>query len=584
MRFGCIVGLVLLPVWCLGQSTPSSSVVADQSQKTATVAGQVVRADTGEPLKKAQVNLQTHTGDKFSVFRLTDEQGHFNIENIPPGSYDLEVSRNGYVDNEYGQKKPGGSGAVLTLPAGQHMTDLIFKMVRAASISGHVYDEDGEPVAYAQVICYRASRQPGKEQQIGYRPVITNDLGEFRVFDLKPGRYYVAVDYHFKLDIVFRSRGAEQEAESGYATTFYPNTMDASKAVAISVSPGDELRSIDFLLRLVHYVTVSGRVVNTVPAPPHAYGGVALSSHASGLAAASQNNLYDSFDVKDGKFAIHNVPPGSYTLSAEWSDLESRERHSAQRPLEVGSTDIEGATITIAPGVNVAGRVVWEGSPTAEMQQLVVWLHPTEGKGMGYQPQTPKADGSFVIKSVSEGTYRPLVTFRGEDANFYMKSARYGTLSIPESGFAIQAGGDQLLEITLSSRTAQVSGVVLNSDSLPAVGVAVVLIPEVARRSYKEYYISATTDQNGKFSIKGIAPGDYKLFSWESVEGNEWSDADWFDAAWLKPFEEKGESIHVGEAETKSVDLTLIETKPVAQIQKNKENCNSHASMDYHAL
>jgi hypothetical protein len=211
--------------------------------------------------------------------------------------------------------------------------------------------------------------------------------------------------------------------------------------------------------------------------------------------------------------------------------------------------------------VNVAGRVVWEGSPTVEVQELAVWLHPTEEKGMGYQPQTPKADGSFVIKSVSEGTCRPLVSSRGEDATFYMKSARYGTLTIPESGFAVQAGGDQLLEITLSSRAAQVSGVVLNSDSLPAAGVTVVLIPEVTRRSYKEYYKSATTDQNGKFAIKGIAPGDYKLFSWESVEGNEWSDADWFDAAWLKPFEAKGESIHLGEAETKSVDLTLIETK-----------------------
>jgi hypothetical protein len=562
MRLACIAGIVLLlPVRCLGQSTQSSPAVADLSQRTATVAGQVVRADTGELLKKAQVSLHTHAGDQFSAFRLTDEQGHFSMENIPPGSYDLEVSHNGYVDNEYGQKKPGRSGAILTLSAGQHMTDLIFKMVRAASISGHVYDEDGEPVPYAQVICYRASRQPGKEEQIGYQPVITNDLGEFRVFDLKPGRYYVAVDYHFKRDIGFRSRGAEKDAESDYAATFYPNTMDPSKAVAISVSPGDELRSIDFLLRPVHYVTVSGRVVNTVPAPPHASGGVVLFSRVSGLAGASQN-LYDSYDVKDGKFAIHNVPPGSYTLSASWSDREARERHIAQRPLEVGNTDIEGVTITIAPGVNVAGRVVWEGSSTVDVRELMVSLRPTEENGMGYQPQTPKADGSFVIKSVSDGTYRPQVTLREEDANFYMKSARYGTLPIPESGFAVQAGGDQLLEITLSLRPAQVSGVVLNSDSLPAAGVTVVLIPEVPRRSFKEYYKTATTDQNGKFSIKGIAPGDYKLFSWESVEGNEWSDADWFDAAWLKQFEPKGQSIHVGEAETKSVDLTLIETKP----------------------
>ena len=46
------------------------------------------------------------------------------------------------------------------------------------------------------------------------------------------------------------------------------------------------------------------------------------------------------------------------------------------------------------------------------------------------------------------------------------------------------------------------------------------------------------------------------------MEGNEWSDAEWYDATWLKPFETKGESIHLEESDNKSVNLTLIETKP----------------------
>ena len=39
-------------------------------------------------------------------------------------------------------------------------------------------------------------------------------------------------------------------------------------------------------------------------------------------------------------------------------------------------------------------------------------------------------------------------------------------------------------------------------------------------------------------------------------------EAEWFDAAWLKPYESKGETIHFEEADISSVTLTLIETRP----------------------
>lgn len=110
------------------------------------------------------------------------------------------------------------------------------------------------------------------------------------------------------------------------------------------------------------------------------------------------------------------------------------------------------------------------------------------------------------------------------------------------------------------------NGVVLTSDSLPAAGDTVVLVPDASRRSLREFYKTAMTDQNGKFTIKGITPGDYKLFSWDAVEGNEWNGAEWYDAEWLKPFEVKGESVHLEESDSKSVSLTLIETTAGATV------------------
>jgi hypothetical protein len=92
------------------------------------------------------------------------------------------------------------------------MTDLVFKVARTAAISGHVLDEDGEPVSKAEVLVYRASRQPGKETQNGFDPVLTNDLGEFRIFDLAPGRYYLAVNY--RLDDSMRARCSRSKTET----------------------------------------------------------------------------------------------------------------------------------------------------------------------------------------------------------------------------------------------------------------------------------------------------------------------------------------------------------------------------------
>jgi hypothetical protein len=114
MRLLSILCLILTSASLFsGRCAQSPTTSPATSKETATVAGNVVRLDTGEPLKNAKVILQSHVGDAFGDFLLTDELGHFGFENIPPGSYDLQISHNGYVDAEYGKEKLGAPGAVL---------------------------------------------------------------------------------------------------------------------------------------------------------------------------------------------------------------------------------------------------------------------------------------------------------------------------------------------------------------------------------------------------------------------------------------------------------------------------------------
>ena len=115
------------------------------------IAGVVVKLAGSEPLNKAHVRLQNADDRTRSITVATDTSGHFVIPGVDPGRYHLSASRLGYVTFEYGQRKPNGPGAIMTLRAGQEMKDLVFRMIPSAVIAGHITDEDGEPLPQVHV-------------------------------------------------------------------------------------------------------------------------------------------------------------------------------------------------------------------------------------------------------------------------------------------------------------------------------------------------------------------------------------------------------------------------------------------------
>jgi hypothetical protein len=554
MRSPCLALFLLLsPIPSLCQTPPPSAANSPTTTQFANVGGSVFRLDTGQPLKKAVVTLESRSDAQKSCYDITDEQGHFSMGKVDPGSYRLVVSRNGYVDAEYGQRRIGGSGAVLTLSSGQHMSDLVFKLARTAALGGHVYDEDGEPVRGASVTVFRAGFGQGKSVQINNQPSVTNDLGEFRVFDLAPGRYFVSVFYHPGHDFDSLVRFGKPQSRQGYLPSFYPSTTDAAKAQALVIHAGDDVRSLDFFLRQALLVSVSGKVVLGIPNVTNTSINVFLYPRDSG--SVETVNLDAVADPKTGTFQIENVPPGSYYIGCSYFDRESGTRSYTRRDLDVGNFNADGITLALLPGIDISGRVLWEGPPPAGLAGLHIRLDSLDKKQMGTPTQTVKSDGSFVLKNISEGEYRIAVAFGATTRLGYLQSARYGTTSLTDGVITVHPGSDASLELTLSARTAQVSGTVLTSDPLPAVGVQVILIPDEPHRDNRRKFRSETTDQNGKFTITGIEPGDYKLFSWDIADEDE---EPWVEADWLKPFEVSGTSIHLGESDTKTLQLNLI--------------------------
>src|SRR2546429_2790199 len=107
---------------------PSHSKAEDSS-----VSGTVVRLAGGEPLKGASVQLQDLENRAQTTSTVTDAGGRFEMKGIDPGRYRLSVSRNGFVRQDYGQRKPEDPGTVLSLRAGQNLKDLLFRLDRKST-------------------------------------------------------------------------------------------------------------------------------------------------------------------------------------------------------------------------------------------------------------------------------------------------------------------------------------------------------------------------------------------------------------------------------------------------------------------
>jgi carboxypeptidase family protein len=559
MKYALAVLLGLLFVFSLrAQTSPGTSATTLVDKQPCSISGIVVRQDTGEPLTKAKITLVTHENWEDSGFDITDSLGHFLLDALPCASYLLTVSHPGFVEASYGQRKPTDPGAVLTLVPGLKMTGLVFKLQRASVIAGHVFDENGELVQGALVRVLRPINRGKRQNTQEAGTCVTNDLGEFRIYDLSPGRYYIAVTYTpWSAREGFDPKPRQRLLKKGYPATYFPNTTDPLRAQTLTLSPGQELTSVDFRMELVAMNTISGKILNP-PATNKNQSGtyIFMSPRGSGLLAP---DTIDTRSVaKDGTFILQLVPPGSYYLQAIYFDLDRSEPIYAHRQLEVTDADVEGVTLAFAPSFAVNGRVIWEGSKQEDFSNLTVFLSPTDENLPIAKRSEVKPDGRLLFRNVNEGEYRPSIP--DPRSTCYIKFARMGSTPMVDGKISIHSGSDSSLEVGVSCRAPLVEGQVLTSDSLPAVGVLVVLVPEPRLREQSSNYTTAKTDQNGHFLLKGILPGDYNLFSWDSVE-----EGDWYDADFLKPFEDKGVSIHLDEGDHKSIGLSLIEVSSNSQ-------------------
>ena len=519
----------------------SICIFAQATDEACSVEGTVVNSATGEPIKKARVTPRPMGQDAVPYGTTTDAKGHFLIDEVDAGRYRLSAFRNGYTG-------PRKSDAALTLEKGQKIKELVLKLAPEGVISGRVVDGDGDPMPYVEVACMSAGYENGRRGLIVHNAANTNDLGEFRLPGLTAGKYLLRATFQQQnASGNVQRRPVRTTAEETYVTTYYPHAMNPSSATAIEVSPGAQISGINLTGMRAQTLHVKGRVgaatvVHAMPIWLSLEPRDDLQSGMPGLSAAVDGH---------GDFQVNGVVPGWYVLRASCMARDGKV-YSGRMPVEVRDSNIEGIELELRPPRKLRGRVIIEDKGDLQGASLYVQI---QGKDqslvMGSGPAQVKEDLTFESNYIGVGPYD--FDVHGYPENFYFKSIRIGDQDVTETGvdFAEDAAGE--LTFVLSPNGGVVEGSVQNAKDKAAAGAKITLIPDAKHRSSRLRYKTVDADQKGRFVIKGVAPGEYKIYAWEDIEEGAYQDPDF-----MKAHESEGKTVSIKERGHETVELKAI--------------------------
>lgn len=566
--------------------------LAQQPQGTGVISGRVLTADTGRPVKRARVSVAAGGpgGGRGSGMASTDDQGRYSIGGLAPGNYNISASKAGFVDALYGQRRPMQPGTPLTLADGQAATNVDMRLIRGGVITGHVGDEDGEPLARALVTVQRYQYVRGERQLTPAGADQTDDRGQYRVFGLPPGEYYVSASTAGLGELIGRGMqqlaagigglgggrgggllgqagplGAPGQPQStGYAPTYYPGVVSSTEAGKVTVGPGQEASGIDFQIQLVPLATVSGIVAGGQDGANV----MLVGQDAGGGLGPLAGQTFSGRATADGSFSILNVPPGRYTAIAR-AGGRLGDLRTAMQSIVVNGQNLDGLTLVLQPGSMLSGNIVVDSSGAPAPSDYSVFrvdvadVDPLPGGGgrgggrggpFGADNRVEK-NGSFTITGVQPGRHYVRVTGGGTQngGQWTLKSVTIGGADAADVPFEIKPGQNvDNVTVVLTDRTTELAGTVRDAQNGGSGGVTVIAFSTEAQywRAQSRRIATSRTGQNGDYRIRGLPAGDYYLVAVDDVEQGEW-----FDPAYLDSAKDKATRVTLDEGDRKTLDL-----------------------------
>lgn len=507
---------------------------------SAAIGGVVTTGAAGatRPVRRAVVSI-AGTDIAGAHQAVTDETGHFVFEGLRPGRFTLTVDKPGHPRTYVGSRRPGLPPATpIVVADGQRLLDLAIDIPKGAVIDGTVRDENGNPLASAQVTVSRVVTVMGQPQFVsvsadrGASWKVTDDRGHYRIFGLPPGEYVVrATDTGrgFPAAVLTESefKAAEMQAQTGRlppprqsvigpaverGSVYFPGVADPLSAEVLTLGAGEERLGVD----IVNAPVRAFRIEYTAIGPS----GRPIRLASIGLASVSRQSMFTSpggvrVDAA-GHGVISRIPPGRYLFFGRGVDSEDADSPQLFLATEV---DVNGAdanvTLQFLPGQRVSGRLEASGGrPLAFDRGARVQLNAASAI-TGVSAATPTAsvrpDGAFTFANVPPGPYRIEV---GGVSGWSPIAANYQGRDTLDASLDVPSGADvDGLVVSLADRQTEISGRVIDSAGRPAVELTVLVFPQDRSlwTSPRRFSGVVPVGSDGSYRVAGLPPGDYFL-------------------------------------------------------------------------
>lgn len=497
-------------------------------QEPGSIDGVVVEAGSGRPLPGVTVQLQVRSGAlpvgysasaSGVLVTNTRDDGTFSFRSVPPGGYLVQAERGGYIPQIFGPPPDPFLPAMLTsqpiqqLLPGQKLSGIRLALTRAAVISGRLIDDRGDVVVGAVVQALKTTYRSGLRERILVQSTTSNDLGEYRLFMLRPGEY--------RISVIPPTLVPSLRPDSTAIAFYFPGTIDAKAAQPIELHEGEMLDAVNFST----VPTRTRRVVGAV----QGNGGDPVAAILSPLNGNS--SVERTLNPDDGAFQFFDVVPGAYTLVGRTHAIRSA------ISLDVGNADLLNVRLSLGSGLRIPTHVRMEGHAPGndpEVETLYFLVRPeTPVRGLDAETYSPFADGRFTLELLP-GDYRIDIS---RPVDYYVKSMTLSGVDVLNPGLHVTGSTDATMEIVVATDSGSVEGRTEGREG------TVVLVPDAVRRGQRTLYKSMKTSASGQFRFQKVPPGDYKLFAW--AEADIENGGPWLDPEYLRKVEDSGTPVRI---------------------------------------
>ena len=503
-----IPALGALAAWALAAQTAAT---------TASISGVVKDKITGQPLAGYSVSTDAAiSGRNREVTSTTDSAGRYKLADLPPRSYRILVRGAQYFGFDRQRRVELG---------GRDLENIDFALLLDGTITGKVVDENKEPVpgVWAKLI--------SREYFLGnlgyyYAGSITrtNDLGEYTLTRVRPGRPYLIVVEKTENNLPAHSEVPlnPKLRKRVPVRTWYPNSPSKDSAAAVTLRPGERREGVDIELKKSPSYCVEGTAQGPMGAAAMRFG-IEATQPSSGVSASGGTYMMPPGGVTaaDGKFRVCELYAGMYRLSVQGAN-QSPQVTPNYGVMEIAITDrdLEGVNPIAVPGQPLEGEVAWDADPPAApvTEKLRVSLSPLYRTAFPSERGGGRSDipGTFTMDGVFQDDYVVHTFF--DAPGVYVKDITYAGRSVLHEplhmGTAMSGTG---LRVLMAHDGATLSVQVADKDGHPGADLKVLLMPaEVPSEAVlAARLVEGQTDQLGQYTSQTMAPGKYYLMATE---------------------------------------------------------------------